>query len=47
MYQEFENFELRLRELKEKSAESYDMAEKLFSQKYEAFLAQIFPRDFL
>lgn len=44
---DFENFELRLKTLREESREDFDVAEKLFTDKYATRLDEIFPRDIL
>jgi hypothetical protein len=44
---DFENFELRLKTLREESREDFDRAEKLFDEKYRCRLEEIFPRDIL
>lgn len=44
---DFENYELRLIKLREDSRESFDMAEKYFSERYTSHLEDIFPRDIL
>jgi len=44
---DFENFELRLKTLREESREDFDSAENIFKDKYENHLVEIFPRDVL
>ena len=43
----FENFELRLKTLREEQRESYEVAENTFEERYTAKLEEIFPRDVL
>lgn len=47
MRKDFENFELRLKKLREESHEDFVAAEKIFSENYEHHLQEIFPRDVL
>jgi len=44
---DFENFELRLKTLREESQEDFSRAEKIFNERYAARLEDIFPRDIL
>lgn len=44
---DFENFELRLKTLREESQEVYEVADVLFSERFENHLEDIFPRDVL
>lgn len=44
---DFENFELRLKTLREESKESVERAETLFEEKYAPQLKNVFPRDIL
>lgn len=47
MNKDFENFELRLKTIREDSLESFDAAEKIFEDTYKNKLEEIFPRDIL
>lgn len=44
---DFENFEARLKTLREESREDFDIAEKYFDERYGEQLKKIFPRDIL
>ncbi len=44
---DLENYELRLKSLREQSQESYEIAERQVTDKYEETLREIFPRDVL
>lgn len=44
---DFENFELRLKTLREESREDFDRAENMFKENYSQKLEEIFPRDIL
>jgi hypothetical protein len=44
---DFENFELRLKKLREESREDFERAEKLFNVEYKKTVESIFPRDIL
>lgn len=47
MNKDFENFELRLKTLREESREDFDRAENMFKKNYSQKLEEIFPRDIL
>jgi len=44
---DFENFDLRLKKLREESREDFERAEKIFEEHFKQTLESIFPRDVL